>query len=556
MSVVIDPLDVTDPAESTGPQAGAGGAATVVTLSAALLVLLALVVPRDIGLLTPAAFLAIPVEALLGAALLLVLPARSRPAVARVLGAVLGLLTVLGLLHLGFDAVLGRPFDPVDDASLLGDAMRFLAGSLGEAVAIGAAAAAVVLAVGLPVVMSFAVLRLSRVVVRRRTAATRALAVLAPVWLACALLGAQLVPGVPVAAAGAASLARDTAVGIPASLRDRQEFAAQLTVDPFGDTPPADLLTALRGKDVVVVFVEAYGRDAVEDPEFAPQVGAVLDEGTGTLAASGFASRSGFLTSPVAGGNSWLAHATFGSGLRVSDQQRYLTLVGSERRTLSSAFADAGWHTVAVMPGTTDPWPEREFYGYGQLIDVWGLGYRGPDLGWATTPDQYTLSAFQRLVQDVHGSSPIMAEIALASSHAPWALIPPVLDWGDVGDGSVYHSLAEPGDPDAIWTEGTTAVRTEYRRSIEYSLRTVISWVQTYGDDDLVLLVLGDHQPLPLITGDGASHDVPITIVTRDRDVLDRISPWGWQDGLRPGAAAPVWPMESFRDRFLTTFGP
>jgi hypothetical protein len=31
---------------------------------------------------------------------------------------------------------------------------------------------------------------------------------------------------------------------------------------------------------------------------------------------------------------------------------------------------------------------------------------------------------------------------------------------------------------------------------------------------------------------------------------------WGWEDGLRPGPDAPVWPMEDFRDRFLTTFGP
>ena len=80
--------------------------------------------------------------------------------------------------------------------------------------------------------------------------------------------------------------------------------------------------------------------------------------------------------------------------------------------------------------------------------------------------------------------------------------------------------------------------------------------MQRYGDDRLVLVFLGDHQPAPVITGDGASHDVPITILSRDRAVLDRVSEWGWQDGLRPGPQAPVWPMEAFRDRFLTAFGP
>jgi hypothetical protein len=71
-----------------------------------------------------------------------------------------------------------------------------------------------------------------------------------------------------------------------------------------------------------------------------------------------------------------------------------------------------------------------------------------------------------------------------------------------------------------------------------------------------VVIFLGDHQPSPIVTGYGASHDVPISIVTRDRSVLDRISSWGWQDGVKPGSQAPVWRMDAFRDRFLTAFGP
>jgi hypothetical protein len=38
--------------------------------------------------------------------------------------------------------------------------------------------------------------------------------------------------------------------------------------------------------------------------------------------------------------------------------------------------------------------------------------------------------------------------------------------------------------------------------------------------------------------------------------VLDKAASWGWQDGLKPDPQAPVWQMDSFRDRFLTTFGP
>ena len=94
-------------------------------------------------------------------------------------------------------------------------------------------------------------------------------------------------------------------------------------------------------------------------------------------------------------------------------------------------------------------------------------------------------------------------------------------------------------------------------------MNTLVSFVQHYGDDDLVLVVLGDHQPSTIVTGQGPnhprssrlSHDVPISVIAHDPAVLDQIAGWGWEDGLRPGPQAPVWPMDAFRDRFLSAFG-
>jgi hypothetical protein len=98
--------------------------------------------------------------------------------------------------------------------------------------------------------------------------------------------------------------------------------------------------------------------------------------------------------------------------------------------------------------------------------------------------------------------------------------------------------------------------RAAYGHSIEYSLSTLFSFAQRYGDDDLVLVVLGDHQPATLVSGQGAGHDVPISVIARDPKVLRRIAGWSWEDGLLPGPHAPVWPMAAFRDRFLTAFSP
>jgi hypothetical protein len=528
----------------------------VTTALACLFVLFVLTAPNELSRFTPAAFVRIPLEGLLGVALLLALPPRPGRVVAMLLGAVLGLLTIVKILDMGFFATLARPFDPILDWTLFDDAVAFLTDSVGRAGAVAAVVGVAVLVVALVVVMALAVRRLGRVVTGHRIPATGTVAALAVGWVACAVFGVQVVPGVPVAADSAAALAYDNARKVPAGLRDQDAFATALATDAFGGTPGDQLLTGLRGKDVILTFVESYGRDAIEDPAIAGQVTPVLADGDRRLAAAGFAARSGFLTSPTSGGGSWLAHSTLLSGLWIDSQQRYNTLVGSDRLTLTSAFKRADWRTVGVMPGLTQDWPEGRFYRYDTVYGDRDLGYRGPKFGWAPMPDQYTMQAFQRTEHGRPGRPPTMAEITLVSSHAPWSPIPQTIDWDKLGDGSVFGPMAKANDHlKEVWAD-PARVRTEYGRSVAYSVDTLVSWLQRYGDDRTVLVFLGDHQPIPLVTGDGADHDVPVTVVAKDPAVLDRISGWGWTDGLRPAPDAPVWRMDAFRDRFLTAFGP
>ena len=528
--------------------------AGVTTTLAVLLVFFALVAPNQIGRFTPAAFLRLPLEALVGVALVLVLPGRTRRVVAALVGVVLGLLTIVKIIDMGFFEVLARPFDLVLDWVLLDDALSFLTDSIGRAGAIAVAVGVAVLVVGVLVLTTLSVLRLTRSLVRHRTTAARAVTALGAVWVVCAVLGAQIVPGLPVAATSAADLAYDRTLQVRAGLRDQSEFAAEVSVDAFRDTPGDKLLTGLRGKDVIFAVVESYGRDAVEDPEFAPQVGAVLDAGNRRLKAAGFASRSAFLTSPTAGGGSWLAHATLLSGLWINNQQRHDDLMVTGRLTLNSAFRRANWRTVSVMPALERPWPEGAFYRNDKVYGGGDLGYHGPRFSFAPMPDEFALSAFQRLERARPNRRPVFAEIPLVSSHIPWAPTPSMVDWNDLGDGSVFDAIAKAGkSPAEVWRD-PARVRTEYRRSIEYSLNALISYVEKYGDDNLVLVFLGDHQPAPIVTGENAGRDVPITIVAHDRAVLDRTSGWGWQDGLQPGPHAPVWRMDAFRDKFVAAY--
>ncbi len=501
--------------------------------------LFALVAPTDLDLFTPAALLRVPVEALLGAVLLLVLPRRWRRPFSVGCGALLGVLLVVKLLDIGTDYVLFRPFDLVLDWPLLTPAVDYVDVTLGRAAAVAAVVLAVVLAVALVVLVTRAAVRLGGLVAAHRTTATRVVAAAA----VCAL-------SAPVASHGALTMLRDHGRAVAVGLRDRSAFEAESAVDAFGDVPGDELLTALRGKDVVLAFVESYGRDAVDDPGVA----AALDGGTRRLAGLGYRSRSGFLTSPTAGGGSWLAQATLLSGLWVDNQQRYRTLVSGDRLTLGGAFRRAGWRSVGVVPGITRAWPEGEFFDYDRIYDSREVGYAGPRFGYATMPDQYALAAVQRLERGPR-DEPVMAVVPLLSSHAPWAPVPSAVPWDEVGDGSVFGAMvAGEESPDSIFGRDPAEVRADYGRSVAYSVDTLVSYVETYGDDDLVLLFLGDHQPAQLVTGPGAGHDVPVTVVTRDASVMARTDGWGWTEGLKPAPDAPVAPMSTFRDRFLDAF--
>jgi len=126
-------------------------------------------------------------------------------------------------------------------------------------------------------------------------------------------------------------------------------------------------------------------------------------------------------------------------------------------------------------------------------------------------PDQYVLLALQRLELAKPDRGSVFAEVDLVSSHAPWTRIPPLIGWSQVGDGSVFNRL--PVDERSL---GGAAQA--YGRSIQYSLSALFSFVQHYGRDNLVMVVLGDHQPAHTVSGYGVSHDTSAT----DRSEVSR----------------------------------
>lgn len=501
----------------------------------------------------------IPVElAIVVAALVLAPPLRRSRAFATVLGGLGLLVAAIKLADLVTQVAFGRPVSLYVDRLLLVNGMHLANGVLGAVGLIG-----ITLAV---IVAGWCIWRATARSVRvlqqalSASAARRGVAGILAALVILVFAVGQAVPG----AYGDARPVNDTASFMVADQVNRLipalfmagRFRAEEAVDPLVGGVSRTPLGGLGGADVTVVFLESYGRSALEDPRFDALPKAALAEMAPKLAAAGVYTASGWLASPTRGGQSWLAHATLASGMQIDDQMRYDLLVTGKRMTLPRLFAKAGYHTGLIAPAITGKEPEaKRFFGFDQTLFADDLGYAGPPFGWVTMPDQYTLAAYDRWRRQQ--PKPLFSEVVLVSSHAPWTPVPTLVDdWGTIGDGSLYRGLpATGGTPEEVWSD-PDRIRDQYGKSMAYSLRSVLDYAARLMGDHTLMIVLGDHQPAPIVTGPGTPRDVPVHVFSRDPDLVARFRDWGFVDGLNPPQTGPVALMATFRDAFARSFSP
>ncbi len=388
---------------------------------------------------TPAALLGLPVESI--AVLLILLAVSGRPLrwiVASVFGVIVVLAALAAGLDAGFKATIDRAFDITQDWPAVVSAFGVVQDAAGTGNAILIVAVLVAALIAGVIAVARAALRTERIAARSGRTGRVAAAVVATTWILCAVVGVQLWPGVPFAAADAANALAATSAQTALGIREQEAFDRAMESDRMASIQAADLLTGLQGKDVVIAFLESYGSVALQDPDIARGVSRVLEEGGAELVRDGYFAQSAFLTSPTFGGVSWLAHSTLQSGVWIDSQQKYDMLTASNRFTLTRAFADAGWRTVAVVPSNTEPWSVgTAFYGYDAVLNSRNMGYRGPAFSYARVPDQYTWQhLYERELAREH--APVMAEVDFVSSHTPWTPVPRLVPWSEIGNGSVF----------------------------------------------------------------------------------------------------------------------
>ena len=525
----------------------------------------ALLLPTLVAIAASASVIdGIALEILLLTAAIALVPAlrKGRPAVLlrHAVAAITVLLVLLCLTDLGMRMVLGRPFAPLLDLGIYANVVDLQKGSFKGLTGWLLTALQLLLALAIYGLSLAAVRTLQRVTSGRRYGP---MVLLVSSVLVLGYVGAKWLPS------GVVASGIDRLIHAQASTtvwqqidRSRQMFAAledfegELAVDPFPKPPPETLLADLGDVDVLLVFFESYGRVVLDQDRFQRFSRPSLDAFEARLNEAGLASASTHLTSPIVGGQSWLAHSTLESGLWLPHQSYYDRLLATDRLTLTRAFRQRGHRTVAMKPAIIMPWPEGQQFGFDTIYAANDMGYAGLPYNWVTMPDQYTMAAFERFERSkADREQPIFAQFSLISSHAPWTHIPPVVeDWSSIGDGAVFSTWAESGDPPHVVWSDPDRVREQYGKSVSHVLDMLASYAAEHVDDETLMIIVGDHQPVPLVTGEDVTWDVPFHVVTGNPALLQPFLNWGLVSGMHPDEAAEVKRMDVFRDWFLEAF--
>jgi Sulfatase len=488
----------------------------------------------------------------LGACALLVLLHRvvapRRRAVARVLAGLWVLLTIGRYADVTAQSMWGRPINLYWDVPHLPSVGAMLAtvASWGTIAAVVAALVVVPTLLFLPLRWAFGTV-IDGAADPRVRRAVLGLGALAVVWGGVQRLDTERVPQWP----GVATPV--TAVWV-AQARQYAFEASGAGVGALGPAPAIDSTFArVQGADVLLLFVESYGSVSWERAAFAEAlapVRATLDEAIRT---TGRTVVSTYLDSPTFGGESWLAHISLLSGTEVRDGATNTRLMAQQRDTMVKAFSRGGYRTVAVMPGIRGRWSEGAFYGFDEIFDAGKLAYEGPSFGWWDITDQFALARLDALELAATGRKPVFAVFPTISTHTPFTPAPPYQpDWARV----LTPTPHDEADLAAAWAHHTDWLDLSpgYVRAMTYAYQTFAGYLTLRRDRDFVLILVGDHQPPALVSGEGAPWHVPMHVITSRPAVRDALLAQGFRPGLRP--ERPVTsPMHLALPRLLDAFG-
>jgi hypothetical protein len=298
-----------------------------------------------------------------------------------------------------------------------------------------------------------------------------------------------------------------------------------------------------RRPSFYLLTIEAYG-EILATWDMKPAYQALMARVGERLERAGFHMRTAYSAAAVHGGRSWLSIATLQSGIVIDEPDSFAAFESVSRRipTLIQFFRNQGYHTASLEPGTK-PRPglnDYDLYGHDRRITAPEIRYGGRPFGFGEIPDQYSLEVFQK---EYLPPEPRYLWFMAVTTHYAWGddSLPPF-----VRNVATLDAPSPPASDDADWPPlaGVDAIdshlRRNYFKTVEYEWRALIDFLAADPSKDLVVVVLGDHQPRLESNQPGeVTFDSPVHIIARDPSFVDRFADVGFQPGMyaEPGRA-------------------
>jgi hypothetical protein len=305
----------------------------------------------------------------------------------------------------------------------------------------------------------------------------------------------------------------------------------------LGESPAMDVsLGGVKGADVLVIFIESYGAVSWDHARLAEPVTPQRAQLETDIRDTGRGVVSAFVESPTFGGNSWLAHISLLSGLEIRDEDANVLLMAQKRDTIISAFTRRGYRAVAMMPGLQQSWPEGTFYGFNAIYDGMNLNYKGPPFGWWTIPDQFAVARLDTEEIQPAARAPLFVFFPTTGTHTPFTPTPPFQpDWPRMLTEHPY----DQADIVRSWSQEPDWMNLgpSYARALGATYTWIGGLLRKRAARELVLVLIGDHQPPALVSGEGASWEVPVHVIANASTrgaVLEALRAHGFRDGLTP----------------------
>lgn len=309
--------------------------------------------------------------------------------------------------------------------------------------------------------------------------------------------------------------------------------------------------------DIYLLFIESYGKLLYENSELRGPYLKCMDSCEAELLRMGISAATGFSTSPVSGGQSWVSYTSVMFGYNIGNQGTFNSLLKNPAMArydnLFRVLNYNGYITYRLnaMPQASNlevPWETySRFYSIDQWINFPDLKYKGRLYGFGPSPpDQYSINFAGRYIHN-NSPGPRALFFITQTTHNPF-YCPDSLahDWqslNDQADSVSFHASVFLKKPRI----------TDYAKAVHYDLSALIQFITRIPDSSAIFILIGDHQP-PMITGANEGFETPVHIISRNREFIRSFTQFGFREGMKADEGAIPVRHEGIYSMFMREF--